>query len=134
MSTFEKKIANAKEADVTKLFGMSKEKIDERVRDIQWVSCYHLARLLHGWSQEHVASKLGVSQQRISRFENGQIKALTPTQVLELAYILKMGPGDHPYIKNAADCVAVYLPNGSLYIRSARPYVKKGVKDAEGKS
>lgn len=106
MSTFEEKVANAK------------EEIDERVRDIRWTSCYLLARLIHGWSQEHVASKLRVSRQKISRFENGQVKALTPMQVLELTYILKMGPGDHPYIKEDADCVAAYLPNGSLYLRS----------------
>jgi len=118
MSTFEEMMANAKEADVTKLFGMSKEKIDARARDIRWASCYHLARLIHGWSQEHVASKLRVSRQKISRFENGQIKALTPAQVLELAYILKIEPGDHPYIKDAANCMATYLPDGSLYIRS----------------
>ena len=118
LGQFEEKIANAKEADVTKLFGMNKEEIDARVRDIRWASYYHLARLVHDWSQAHVASKLGVSQQKISRFENGQIKALTPAQVLELAYILKIDPGDHPYVKDDADCVATYLPDGSLYIRS----------------
>lgn len=117
--------ANIESVDTNKLTDMPKEEVDALVSgvpdliDTRWISRYRMARAEHGWSQARVAAKLMVSRGKITRFENGQIKALTPAEVITLAYILGIEPGDNPYVANVADLKVEHRSDGTIVIENA---------------
>ena len=58
-------------------------------KNLNLAKSIRIARLLRGYSQENVATELGIKQQTYQLLENG-ITGITPEKLKSIAFILKM--------------------------------------------